>query len=92
MAKLPYHKLLPFRDMLVGAFGGGDEEEERNEDGELVSVVEARKEAEDKRMEKHRQQEAEREEIRQGIRDKACKISALILWCLMIMICREHEM
>lgn len=54
----------------AGAFGGGDDEEERNEDGELVSVVEARKEAEEKRRQKHQQMEAEREEIRQGIRDK----------------------
>lgn len=53
----------------VGAFGGEDEEE-RNEDGELVSVVEARREAEEKRNEKHRQLEAEREAVRKGIRDK----------------------
>ncbi|XP_067928111.1 complexin-like [Watersipora subatra] len=56
-------------DMITGAFGG-DDEEETNEDGELVSVVEARREAEEKRREKHRQMEMEREDIRQNIRDK----------------------
>lgn len=54
---------------MIGAFGG-DDEEETNEDGELLSVVEARREAEEKRREKHRQMETEREDIRKGIRDK----------------------
>ena len=58
-----------FLQIHLGAFGG-DDEEETNEDGELVSVVEARREAEEKRREKHRQMEAEREDIRQNIRDK----------------------
>ena len=35
-----------------------------------MSVVEARREAEEKRNDKHRQMEAEREAVRQGIRDK----------------------
>lgn len=55
--------------MPPGAFGGEDEEE-RDENGELLSVVEARREAEEQRREKHRKMESEREDIRQGIRDK----------------------
>lgn len=73
-------------DRLTGAFGG-DEEEERNEDGELVSVVEARREAEEKRRQKHQQMDAEREEIRDNIRKKVkqtppCQLtsSQLFFW------------
>lgn len=62
----------------LGAFGGEDEEE-TNEDGELVSVVEARKEAEEKRREKHRQMEAEREDIRQSVRDKVGQVYRLAI-------------
>ena len=38
--------------------------------GEDPEVAEARREAEERRKEKHRRMEEEREEIRQGIRDK----------------------
>ena len=42
--------------------------------GEDPEVAEARREAEERRKEKHRRMEEEREEIRQGIRDKVTVI------------------
>ncbi|XP_041369054.1 complexin-like isoform X2 [Gigantopelta aegis] len=55
-----------------GALGDKDEGESKDaeETGEDPEIVEARREAEEKRKEKHRIQEAEREELRQSIRDK----------------------
>ncbi|XP_052772081.1 complexin-like isoform X2 [Mya arenaria] len=55
-----------------GAMGGDDEKkDDAGSDGdEDPEVAEARREAEEKRKDKHRKMEAEREDMRQSIRDK----------------------
>lgn len=45
-----------------------------------MSVVEARREAEEKRNDKHRQMEAEREAVRQGIRDKVAPLASSVFF------------
>lgn len=55
----------------AGALGDKEDGGEKaGEVGEDPEVTEARREMEEKRKEKHRKMEAEREEMRQGIRDK----------------------
>lgn len=57
--------------ILKGALGDDDKKEETAGDGdEDPEVAEARREAEQKRIEKHRKMEEERENVRQSIRDK----------------------
>ena len=50
--------------------GGGQNEGEKTETGEDPEVVAARLEQEERRKDKHRKMEAEREKMRQGIREK----------------------
>jgi len=55
-------------DKLTGGEGGGGEA--KTETGEDPEVVQARLEAEERRQEKHRRMEADREKMRQDIREK----------------------
>jgi len=53
----------------------GDKKDEKEDDGDTLSpddpeVLEARREAEERRRNKYAKMEAEREKVRQGIRDK----------------------
>ncbi|KAJ1363504.1 Chloroperoxidase 1 [Parelaphostrongylus tenuis] len=50
--------------------GGGDDNAEKTVEGEDPEVIAARLEEQERRKEKHRKMEAEREKMRQGIRDK----------------------
>ncbi|KAL4231104.1 Complexin-1 [Mactra antiquata] len=70
---LLYLRLYQLWDGREGGALGDDEKKEDGggaDDGEDPEVAEARREAEEKRKEKHRKMEAEREEMRQSIRDK----------------------
>lgn len=53
---------------MTGGEGGGGET--KTETGEDPEVVQARLEAEERRQEKHRRMEADREKMRQDIREK----------------------
>ncbi|CAB3407929.1 unnamed protein product [Caenorhabditis bovis] len=56
---------------VTGGLGlNNDNNAEKTETGEDPEVVAARLEQEERRKEKHRKMEAEREKMRQGIRDK----------------------
>lgn len=50
--------------------GGGDDNAEKTVEGEDPEVVAARLEEQERRKERHRKMEAEREKMRQGIREK----------------------
>ena len=57
--------------ILSGALGDDEKKEDAGgDDGEDPEVAEARREAEQKRVEKNRKMEEERENVRQSIRDK----------------------
>ena len=63
--------------LFSGALGDDDKKDDAAaDDGEDPEVAEARREAEEKRVEKHRKMEEERENVRQSIRDK---VSCLII-------------
>ncbi|KAK6730996.1 hypothetical protein RB195_007455 [Necator americanus] len=56
---------------VTGGLGiGGDQNADKTAEGEDPEVVAARLEEQERRKEKHRKMEAEREKMRQGIRDK----------------------
>ncbi|PIO71997.1 synaphin protein [Teladorsagia circumcincta] len=57
---------------VTGGLGlkGGDDNAEKTAEGEDPEVVAARLEEQERRKERHRKMEAEREKMRQGIRDK----------------------
>lgn len=61
-----------FGNPLSGALGDKEEKEDKKDgpEEEDPEIVEARREAEEKRNEKYRKMEEERETMRQGIRDK----------------------
>jgi complexin-1/2 len=63
-----------FGNPLAGALGGDKEEKDEKKSDvpqeEDPEIIEARREAEERRNEKYRKMEEERETMRQGIRDK----------------------
>lgn len=63
----------------VGGDGEGDGDDKEKAEEEERERLEAIKEAEDRRKEKHRKMEEEREKMRQDIRDK---VSLLFLYLL----------